>query len=429
MFKVLIIAYYYPPMGLSGVQRTLKFTKYLSKYNWEPTVLTTGKTGYFAHDFSLLKEAENANVKIVRTEGFDVNSLLKNRGTIKMPKEWIRKLLSRISKSVFIPDNKKSWANKAYETAKELINRESFDVIYVTIPPYSVFTMAAKLRNETGIPLVVDYRDLWFNNQFSFYLTQYHKAKHKKLEYAALKSSDHIIAVNRRVKEKLITTYKFLQFDDITIIPHGYDQADFDDLEPEKHEHLRRKMKVLYSGIFYEDITPKYFLKAFKKLSIEHPEIADNIELHFAGIFRRENLKLIRDLNLHKFIIDHGYLEHKDAVRKLISSDLLWVMLPNSQGMENVSAGKLFEYFGSRKPILACLPEGASRKAAEDYGASYITSPDNIDEIYSALLKAHEDFKVNDMPKPNEEFIKQHNREALTEQLSLKFQFTMKDEK
>ena len=95
MFKVLVISYYYPPMGLSGVQRTLKFTKYMKQYNWEPTVLTSGKTAYYAHDNMLLNEAEEAGIRIIRTEGNDINSRLRNKGTVKLPPEWVRRFLSR----------------------------------------------------------------------------------------------------------------------------------------------------------------------------------------------------------------------------------------------------------------------------------------------------------------------------------------------
>ena len=97
MFKVLVIAYYFPPMGLSGVQRVLKFTKYMSLYGWEPTVITTDKTAYYAHDKSLMKEAEDADIKIIRTGGKDPNSLLSKRGTVKMPREFIRKFFGMIS--------------------------------------------------------------------------------------------------------------------------------------------------------------------------------------------------------------------------------------------------------------------------------------------------------------------------------------------
>ncbi len=139
MFKVLVIAYYFPPMGLSGVQRTLKFVKYMKEYNWEPTVLTAGDIGYYAHDYSLLKEIENSNIRILRTQGKEPNAVLKKYGTIKLPKEKIRKLFNRISQTLFIPDNKISWSKKAVKYASELLSKENFDVIFVTCPPFSSF--------------------------------------------------------------------------------------------------------------------------------------------------------------------------------------------------------------------------------------------------------------------------------------------------
>ncbi|MDP4117216.1 MAG: glycosyltransferase, partial [Bacteroidota bacterium] len=242
MYKVLVIAYYYPPMGLSGVQRTLKFTKYFKQYGWEPVVLTAGETAYYAHDYSLLKEAEDAEIRIVRTEGKDINSLLKKRKTVKMPREFVRKALSRISSFLFVPDNKKGWAFHAYSTAKELLTNENFDVIFVSAPPFSSINLAYKLKEEFEIPLVIDYRDLWLSNQYAFYPTPLHKVMHKKMEYRALKKADKVIAINRKMKEKIINDYQFLTLDDIYIIPQGYDPADFDNLKPEHRES--KKMRI-----------------------------------------------------------------------------------------------------------------------------------------------------------------------------------------
>jgi glycosyltransferase involved in cell wall biosynthesis len=428
MFKVLVIAYYYPPMGLSGVQRTLKFTKYMSEYNWQPTVLTAGKTGYYAHDISLLREAEDAGIKIERTDSREINSLLSKMGTVKMPREFIRKTLSLISKTIFIPDNKISWSHKAYHTAKQILTSEKYDSIFVSIPPFSSFMLAIKLKKEFGIPVAVDYRDMWYNNHFAFYPTFYHRYKNKQLEDRCLRETDHIIVVNRRIKERLLNTYQFLKFDDVSIIPHGFDPADFENVEVTEQNGRKKKLRILYSGIFYENVTPKYFIKAFKKLSVEFPNIAENFELHFVGHFRKENQKLVNRLNLQKFVFDHGYHEHSDVIKKLMNTDILWVMLGKNKNMETVSAGKLFEYFGTQKPIIACLPEGASRTAAEDYGASFIAEPENVDSIYNVLLEVHQRFVDGTLPKPDEEFIIQHDRNYLTKQLTQILQFNLKEE-
>lgn len=422
MFKVLVIAYYYPPLGLSGVQRTLKFTKYMKNFNWEPTVITAGNVAYFAHDFSMLKEAEESGIRIIRTEALDVNAIIgKQYKTVSIPKEFIRKTLSNISKAVFIPDNKKAWAKKAYKTGKSLLEKEKFDIIFVTIPPYSSFVYAAKLKKEFGIPLFVDYRDLWLGNHFAFYPTPYHRYRHKKLEYRALRAAEKVIVINRKIKEKLILTYPFLSYKDVMIIPHGYDPADFEIAE-EKIESAG-KMKLTYTGMFYENITPEYLLRAFKQLSIERPDIAAHIELEFIGYLRRENKKLIQELGIGEFVRDHGYLDHKETVKRMKGSDVLWMMIGNIKNADTISTSKLYDYFGTRKPILGCVVDGAALSALKEYGAAFITPPDNISGIKDILIKIHDLFQQNKLPVPNEEFVQRHNRIRLTEELTKAFQF------
>ncbi len=426
MFKVIVIAYYFPPMGLSGVQRTLKFVKYMKDYNWEPTVITAAGTGYFAHDTSLLEEANQAGINIVRVGGKDIISRLAKKGTVKMPAEIIRKFLSRLSYTFFIPDNKKGWCKQAIVKAREILKNEKFDLIFVSGPPFSTFMMATELKEEFDLPLVVDYRDLWYGSQFAFYPTPMHKYLHKKWEYKVLKAVDKITVTNRRVKEKILDYYKFLTFEDVFIISHGYDPQDFENLVPIKKSNS--KMILTYAGIFYDFLTPKYFLRAFKKLTIERPDVGANIELHFVGILRKENEKLIRKLGLQEFVKEYGYLSHKESLLKVISSDVLWLMVGNSRNIDTHSAGKLYEYFGTRKPILANIPEGALKTALTDYKSSFITSPDNIDEIKEALLKIYSLYISNQLPEPNEEFVLKHRRDVLTDQLTKQFQFLVKAE-
>lgn len=426
MFKVLVVSYYYPPLGLSGVQRTLKFTKYFKDFNWSPTVITTGKVGYFAYDESLMKEAEKAGVEIIRTESFNPNSLFKKKGTVNMPSSWIMKFIGRISKSIFIPDNKIFWSAKAGKIADKLLNNEKFDAIYVSVPPFSSIKPFAKLKEKYDLPLFVDYRDAWLSNQFRFYPTPFHKYLHKKNEDSVLRKVDRVIVVNRIIKENLIKNYQFLNFNDVDIIPHGFDQDDFNNAEllPKSNE----KMIITYSGIFYEKITPKYLLKAFKEISIHNPDVAANIELRFVGHFKKENLKLVKKLKLEKFVNIVGYLSHNEVVKQIISSDILWLMLPQTERMNIVSPGKLYEYFGSRKPIIASLPEGIAKINAEKYGASFITSPDNIEEIKKCILKVHAKYISNSLPKPNEEFVTGLCRKHQTDELVKIFQFHLKTE-
>ena len=425
MFKVLVIAYYFPPMGLSGVQRTLKFVKYMKDYNWEPTILTTAPVGYYAHDKSLESEAEKINLNVVRVNGKGINAKLSKRGTIKMPPEIIRKTLSFVSNTFFVPDNKKGWSNHALEKGREILKNNPFDLIFVSAPPFSTINLAVKLKKEFDLPLVIDYRDLWYGNQFTTYPSPFHKYLHKKMEYAALKAADKIIATNRKMKEKILNNFKFLTFEDIFIIPQGYDPKDFEKLKTEHKPN--NKLRFAYSGLFYGFITPKYFLKAFKELTIERPDITANIELHFIGYLRNENKKLIRKLKLQEFVVEHGYLDHSDALTKAMASDVLWITVGYTRNVDTHSSGKLYEYFGTRKPILVSVPDGALKTAAEDYKASFITNPEDIPNIKKQIIKIYELYKSNELPVPDEDFIEKHRRDFLTEQLTKQFQFLVKE--
>jgi glycosyltransferase involved in cell wall biosynthesis len=420
MFKVLVIAYYFPPMGLSGVQRTLKFVKYLKNFNWQPTVITTGEVGYFAHDNSLTKELDDLNIQVIRIGGKEPNAMLAKFGTIKLPTEFIRKILNRISQTIFIPDNKISWSKKAYKKVEEILSNEHFDVIFVTCPPFSAFSYVSQIRKKSDIPIFVDYRDLWYESYFSFYPTPVHKHLHKKEEYNALKAVDRVLVTNRRIKEKLLKDFPFLSFDDIVILSHGFDPEDFERIPA--HPKPKNKLVIMYSGIFMAYNTPKYFLKAFKELSVERPDIAAEIELQFVGYLGKENRKLVRKLNLQEFVKDFGYVNHDDSIAKIKSADVLWFMVDRLKNIDAILPGKVYEYVGAQKPVIACVPDGAAKMAVEEYGAGFICEPDNISNIKQTLLTVFQLYKKNQLPKPEETILEKYRRDYLTEMLSKQFQ-------
>ena len=416
MLKVLVIAYYFPPMGLSGVQRTLKFVKYLKNYNWEPIVLTTSEVGYYAHDQSLKNELDQTNARVIRIGSKEPNSLLAGFGTIKLPREFIRKSINRLSQIFFIPDNKIAWAKAAYKKCLSLLETEQFDAIFISGPPFSLFDVFSNIKKKYHIPLMLDYRDLWVDNQFSFYISPFHRILHKKKEYKALKAADKVIVTNRRIKEKLIKDYKFLSFDDVFIIPHGYDPQDLEKVKRIKKSD--NKMLITYAGIFYEFITPKYFLKAFKEILVENPEVGENIRLAFVGLLRKENQKLIRKLKIEPYVKEYGYLDHIQTIQKLLMSDILWMMVGNGKSASTVSSGKLYEYFGTRKPVLACLPDGALKLAANEYKASFVVEPESIDQIKNSVKEIYNLYRKGELPEPNEDFVENFRRDFLTEQLA-----------
>ena len=180
--NVLYIAYYFPPLGLSGVQRTLKFVKYLPSYGWKPTVLTVGPTGYYAFDESLLREIEEAQVDVIRTGSLDINRMMKGKRPVRMPSEGLRKILQFFGDLFLIPDSKIGWKRKAVKAASELLRTKHFDAIVATAPPQTDFLIGYILKKRFKVPLVLDYRDAWLEYPFKYFPTPLHRILHRRME-------------------------------------------------------------------------------------------------------------------------------------------------------------------------------------------------------------------------------------------------------
>jgi glycosyltransferase involved in cell wall biosynthesis len=411
--NVLVIAYYFPPMGLSGVQRTLKFVKYLPQFGWQPTVLTVTPTGYYAQDYTLLDELHHQHIEIVRTGSLDPNRLFRKKGVVKMPSERWRKMLTFISDTFFIPDNKIGWKRKALKAAEKLYAEKKFDVIFSTAPPFTDFIIGTELHKKFRTPLVLDYRDVWHEYPYKYYPTPLHKLMSYKLEKKALRASARIITTNRRVKELILKRYKFLHYHDITILPQGFDPEDVT-IDAKHVIPPSKGLRIAHAGVFYGERTPKYLLLALRKLFAAHPKLKHEIEVVLIGTIQDEYLRMIKSMELDGNIITTGYLDHKHCIAYLQSSDILWLMLNN----DTQSPGKLYEYIGLRKPILASVPEGFVRQTLKETEGAVIVDPENVGDTMEAILRLHELHKQGEMPHPNEEIVQKYNRVELTNELS-----------
>jgi glycosyltransferase involved in cell wall biosynthesis len=150
--------------------------------------------------------------------------------------------------------------------------------------------------------------------------------------------------------------------------------------------------------------------------------------LHFVGFLRKENQKIIRRLELQSFIKDHGYVNHNESIAKLKSADVLWFMVGRRRNIDAILPGKVYEYIGAKKPIIACVPDGAAKMAIEESGAGFICKPDDIVEIKNTILKVYELYKTNSLPVPSEEVMERFKRDNLTELLTKQFQLKLRAE-
>ena len=418
--KVLIIAYYFPPMGLSGVQRTVKFAKFLLKYGWKPTVLTVEPTGYYAFDDTLLKEVEEAGVKIVRTRSYDVNRLLRKQGVIKMPSERMRKLLQFLGDLFFIPDTKIGWKSIAVKAASKLIEEERFDLLFATAPPQTDFLIGAALKCKFEIPLVVDYRDAWLEYPFKYFPTPLHRLWHAHLEKRVLKAADRVIVTHRRVKENILRRHKTVDYKEIIIISQGFDAEDFPTTNADKHIKPV-KMKIAHAGTFYADRNPVVMLHALANILQTNPKIRGRIEMHFVGNAREEDRQLVKKLDLQNAVHFLGYLPHKECIKRLVESDVLWFVIDN----DYQTPGKLYEYFGSRKPMVASLVDGYTKQVIKESGAAICVPLKDVAAHERAILEQFKRFEQKKLERVQESFAAKFNRSTLTAELAKQFELLM----
>ena len=403
MHKVLMIAYYFPPMGFSGVQRPVKFAKYLKHFDWDPVILTTTPPDFYAFDESLEKDIEG--LTIYRTKG-------KKGKQVKFPSYLKQKIGRYVFSSIYIPDRFIPWKKHALKLGRKIIKENDIDVIWATAPPFTNFLVAKELSEEFDIPYVVDYRDTWIDNPFHYFPTAWHKKQHSILEESVVNTSEKIMVVSRHAKELLLKRYKLLTHEDIIILPHGYDPEDFKVEEEIKPDPLY--LTITHSGSFQDDRSPKYLFKALRNFIKKNPDAKNKIRIKLVGLMRKSHMSLIRKYKLQDNINVTGYLPHDQAIKHLLASDILWLMLNDTIR----TPGKLYEYFGANKPLLITAPDGNMKELAKKSQAALTTDSKDVNGIEEAISSYYKFWKEGILPKPNEDFIEGFDRKNLTGELS-----------
>jgi glycosyltransferase involved in cell wall biosynthesis len=407
-------------MGLSGVQRTVKFTKYLPQFGWKTTVLTVSPTGYYAIDESLLKEVEEAGIEVVRTNSLDANRLFRKKRVVKMPPEWIRRILQFLGDTFLIPDSKIGWKSKAVKKGKELLKTEHFDAILATAPPQTDFLIGAALKKATGVPLIIDYRDSWLQYPYKYFPTPLHRYLHYRLEKRVLKAADRVLVTHRRVKENLIKRHRTLHYRDVTILSQGYDPIDMT-VKPQERLQMPLRLKITHNGTFYGRRSPAVLFRALRNVLDKHSRLRGRIELNLVGNVRREDQRLVKQLGLQNDVLFHGYLEHQASVSQILSSDVLWFVLDN----DFQTPGKLYEYFGARKPILASVVDGYTKQLILESEASVCVPIDDVRAHEQALLDLLDQFDHKTLKKTPEIFATKFDRISLTGELARELESLM----
>lgn len=419
MKNVLIVVYYFPPMGGSGVQRPLKFIKYLPQFGWNPIVLCPQPGIYHTFDYSLTRELQELKVDIHRVEA---NTLFHKAAGTKPQKQITvsdkkARLLRKLSRLLFYPDNKRGWISPAVKEGVKILKQQKIDAIFSTAPPFSNHIIGKELKKISGLPLVLDYRDSWLHNHFFTDLFQWQKKIMFRMEEDALQAADVCITLDEYMMEGIIQEHPKVRFKP-EIISHGYDSEDFEQTEEPSLQYQKGKLNVLYSGLFYESNQPDVLLHSVAELCKTLPEAKEKLALHFQGGLDERISKLIHELELGSMVYNYGYVPHRQAVANLKAADVLWMISNFDKQFKQVKSGKLFEYIGSKKPILGLVHSGAASKLLNQYKAGFTASPNSIHEVTSVLRTVLALWENKQLPIPDEEFVRRFDRKVLTQKLA-----------
>lgn len=423
MKKVLFLLYYFPPMGGSGVQRPLKFLKYLPQFGWEPIVLCPEHGAYSYMDPTLEVDYKSLNIKVVRVGNETIHNSAFASYLIKRT-ESVKNTIRRISDWFYIPDNKKQWTIKAIEIGLKLIEEEKIDLIFSSAPPFSSHLAAIELGNKTNTKVVVDYRDAWTNSHLERFPTFWHKKKNEELEEFVAKNADSICAINQPILDSVSKAYRNNQLK--KVISHGYDSDDFEkamllplDSRLQDNQHIY----FIHNGLFYNERRPDELLISFSKL--KDKGAIPRLKLVLQGGLDETQKKLLDKWGLTKDVIDLGYQAHTQSLRNMMGCDANILLIGHKKRADQIVTGKLFEYIGSQKPIIALVPPGEAQKIVEEYHCSFFAKPYDIEQISSSIEACYNQVISGQISNINVVLHQKLTRKAQTEQLAMLFNQTL----
>jgi len=414
--KVLIITYYWPPAGGPGVQRWLKFVKYLQEFGIEPVVYTVDNPQYPITDVSLEKEVPK-NIEILRHPIWEPNNFLsffkKNKqesaGFLQSNPSFFGKILQYIRANYFIPDARKFWVKPSVKFVENYLLENNIDAIITSGPPHSLHLIGLQLKQKTGITWISDFRDPWTEIDYFHQLPLTKKAiiKHKNLERSVLRESNAVLVVGKTMKENYRGYNK-----QIYVLTNGFDAEILS--EPKS---LDAKFTITHVGLMNADRNPKILWKVLLELCEDDIAFKRNLEIKLIGKLSNEVVVSLQDFdskNIHKI----DYLSHREVRIHQQCSQVLLLAINKVPSAKGIITGKIFEYIHAKRPILAIGPtRGDAAEIIKNTQTGFIVDFEDETRLKSVILDLYQDYTNGNLQVKATD-IQQYHRRALTEKLS-----------
>jgi glycosyltransferase involved in cell wall biosynthesis len=419
--KVLIITYYWPPAGGPGVQRWLKFVKYLPDFDVEPIVYIPENPSYPLLDEKLLSDVSDKTV-ILKNKIFEpyalASFLSKNKTkklgagiiTQKKKQSFIEKAMLWIRGNVFIPDARVFWVKPSVKYLKKYIQENNIETIITSGPPHSLHLIGLDLKKQLSINWIADFRDPWTTIGYhkELKLSEWARAKHKALEKEVLTNCDTILVTSPTTKVE----FECLTNQPIEVITNGYD------VEKIEKKSLDEAFTLAHIGSFLSERNPQILWESLSELINENEAFANYFELKLIGAVSKEVEQFISEYKLDGFVQNLGYVSHEEAIMHQRSSQVLLLIEIDSEATKCIIPGKLFEYMVSERPILAIGPKNSDFEniiKQTNTGVFYQYNEKN--ELKSQILSYFNQYLDKNL-KLNAVGLQQYSRKSLTEKLA-----------
>lgn len=419
--KILIISYYWPPAGGPGVQRWLKFVKYLPDFGIEPHVYIPENPTYPLLDANLLEEVakETIIVKHPIFEPYGLASIFSKNKTKKISsgiianqrkQSFVEKAMLWIRGNVFIPDARVFWVKPSVKFLKQYLQENQIDTVITTGPPHSLHLIGLGLKKELQITWLADFRDPWttigYHKQLK--LSNFAAKKHKALEKEVMTTCDGLIVTSPTTK----TEFQAITSKPIEVITNGYD------VEKVIKKPLDEKFTLAHIGSFLSARNPRILWKALKELTKENPDFKKHFQLKLIGAVSVEVMQTIQEFKLGKYVNNLGYVSHEVAILEQRTAQVLLLIEIDSEETKCIIPGKLFEYMVSERPIIAIGPENADfAQIIKETNTGTFFKYDELEALKTQILSCFEHYQQNDL-KVYPVGLQQYSRKSLTEKLA-----------
>jgi glycosyltransferase involved in cell wall biosynthesis len=418
--RVLVITYFFPPLGGVGVQRTLKYVKYLPASGWQPVVVTPAKPAYTVRDETLLDQLA-PDLKVERTSSFEpaafpnaVAAYLRRRHAAPSGSAAVAtvgpaggglaaRLLSkgmglwkRVWGAILFPDDAAGWIGAGTRRGLAVNKATPLDVVYSTSAPISGHVIASRIVARTGLPWVADFRDPWIGNAFAPLQRGLTAFRQRRLERKIVAGADLVIFATQGLLDAYAARYPWAA-GKMRVIPNGYDRADVpqrDDLAVASPAAGDHHFRLIYTGSLFGERELAVFLEGLVLLVDRRPEVAGRLEVEFVGWLNAHNRAIAAQYSESKTIGPmlrfSGFMPRAEAMRRAVASDALLQLVADDPRKGEVQGGKLMEYLGYDRQILAVVPEGQARQVLRelDWGIIADPTPEGVAAGLEQLLAA-----------------------------------------